>query len=158
MQYLQAADALLMPSYFEGQPITLFEAMARGVVPGASLLPGITDTVVSSGSDGFLVRVGDEAGFADALARLTDPAAYAGMSPNAWEKAREHFSVGAMTRSYLKLISLCRERRKERLAPGRSGDIDLSLLGKRSGIPAVFHEAKRAVVHTLTVKRTEHGS
>jgi len=53
--YLNKWDVLLFPSQIEGFGLTLVEAMNNGVVPIANKLPGITDYIIDSGIDGFVV-------------------------------------------------------------------------------------------------------
>ena len=56
-EHLAWADVLVMPSYFEGVPLILLEAMRLGVVPIATAV-GAVDEVVEDGETGFLVRDG----------------------------------------------------------------------------------------------------
>jgi glycosyltransferase involved in cell wall biosynthesis len=131
MRILQRADVMLMPSHFEGQPITLFEGMARGVVPIVSSLKGITDNVVTSWQNGVLVPVGDEAAFAEAVKVLAgDRAMLRTLSQTAWRTIVEEHSVEGMVDRYLTLIAECREKRRNGLLPVRSGAADESLLMK----------------------------
>lgn len=57
-----ASDVLVMPSRFEGLPMTLLEAMAMEMPFVASRLDGIAD-IVADGVDGFLATPGDRADF-----------------------------------------------------------------------------------------------
>lgn len=156
MRMLGAADVLIMPSHYEGQPITLFEAMARGVVPLVSKLPGITDSVIAEGQDGFLVRVGDEAAFTDRLALLAADRELVGtMSRAAWRSARESFGIDTMTRQYVALIETCSKQRRDGAAGRRTGKLDLPLLGKRSQFPLFLHDAKRNLKRLLCCGRME---
>jgi glycosyltransferase involved in cell wall biosynthesis len=99
------SDVLLMPSFFEGLPVTLLEAQACGCVPVASLLPGITDLVVKTGISGELAPIGDIPGFVEAVARATSAeSAWAARSHAAHASVRDHFSIDAMGASYLTLI------------------------------------------------------
>jgi len=66
-----ALDALLMPSIFEGTPMTLLEAMASGLPVVASSVDGIGE-VCTHGVDALLVRQGDGKGFLHALQRILD--------------------------------------------------------------------------------------
>lgn len=68
-----AADLLLMPSRFEGLPMTLLEAMSSGLPVVASALDGIAE-VISSGKDGVLVAPGDRDGFVRAVRDLWNDA------------------------------------------------------------------------------------
>ncbi|MDN3920854.1 glycosyltransferase family 4 protein [Roseateles violae] len=65
-QALAAADVFVLPSYFEGLPIGILEAMAAGVVVVASRVGGIPD-VLRDGENGLLVAPGDRQGLAAAL-------------------------------------------------------------------------------------------
>jgi glycosyltransferase involved in cell wall biosynthesis len=99
------AHVLLMPSFYEGLPIALLESMACGCVPVVSRLPGITDHAIQDGESGVLVKVGDTAGFADAVAELyRNPSMWSRMSGAAHLRAQSCFSVQAMGSSYLRLI------------------------------------------------------
>jgi glycosyltransferase involved in cell wall biosynthesis len=96
---------LIMPSHYEGLPIALLESLACGCVPIVSRLPGITDTVLEDGMTGFLVNVGDIAGFATAVAALHhDPVRWSQMSKAGHARAAAAFSVEAMGQRYLELI------------------------------------------------------
>jgi glycosyltransferase involved in cell wall biosynthesis/O-antigen/teichoic acid export membrane protein len=66
LPYLQAADCLTLPSSTEGQPISLLEAMATGLVCVGTNIGGITDAL-ENGRLGVLVQPGDPNGLALAL-------------------------------------------------------------------------------------------
>lgn len=71
--HLATADVFVLPSFFEGIPVSLMEAMASGVPVVASHLPGIAE-LVDEGRSGHLVPAGDSAGLAARLVELlTDP-------------------------------------------------------------------------------------
>jgi len=69
---LAAADAFVLPSHREGLSYALLEAMAHGVPPIASDVPGNADAV---GDAGLLVPVGDVAALARAFGELASDAA-----------------------------------------------------------------------------------
>ncbi|MEI6491634.1 MAG: glycosyltransferase [Verrucomicrobiota bacterium] len=93
-----AADVLLMPSLFEGLPMTLLEAMAMRVPVVASALDGIAE-VVEDGRDGFLVPSGDAAMFSDRVCRLIDnPDLSSDVRAAASEKISLRFSSVRMCR------------------------------------------------------------
>lgn len=92
-----AADVLLMPSRFEGLPMTLLEAMAMGLPVVASKLDGIAE-VIADGEEGFLVESGDAPSFVERIARLLGNSALASrFSSNARAKIEARFSVERMT-------------------------------------------------------------
>jgi glycosyltransferase involved in cell wall biosynthesis len=66
--YYLACDAVLIPSYYDGMPNVLLEAMAMGVPVVASRAGGIPD-VIESGKDGFLFETGNIDEAADQLNR-----------------------------------------------------------------------------------------
>lgn len=72
----RAADVLLMPSLFEGLPMTLLEAMAMDLPVVASRLDGMAE-VLQDGQNGLLVASGDTKGFEAAVARLLEDDVFA---------------------------------------------------------------------------------
>lgn len=66
---LGRADIFILPSYFEGQPVGVLEAMATGVPVVATTVGGIPD-VVNNEINGLLVKPGDEHAIAEAIVRL----------------------------------------------------------------------------------------
>lgn len=66
--YLQGADVFLLPSLYEGNPMTIIEAMATGLPIVATRVGGIPD-MVTDGRDALLVPC-DEAQVAQACCRL----------------------------------------------------------------------------------------
>jgi glycosyltransferase involved in cell wall biosynthesis len=66
---LAQADILCLPSFSEGVPITLLEAMGAGVAVVTTPVGGIPD-VVQDGVNGLLVRPGDVTSIAESLIRL----------------------------------------------------------------------------------------
>lgn len=66
---LQAADAFVLPSLYEGLPHVILEAFAAGV-PVVATAVGGTVEVVDPGSNGLLVPAGDPDAFSAALDRL----------------------------------------------------------------------------------------
>lgn len=130
LKMLSAQDVLIMPSYFEGMPIALLEAMSAGVVPVVSKLPGHTDHIVKEGENGFLIGVGNEDGFANALYSVgEDRDLLRRLSKAAWKTISERFSVAKMGESYLKVIKNAQEAKKLRNSRIRSRRCDISLLG-----------------------------
>ncbi|MEZ5933587.1 MAG: glycosyltransferase family 4 protein [Alphaproteobacteria bacterium] len=66
---LEAADIFLLPSYFEGMPMALLEAMSWGLACIATPVGGIPD-ILRDGVNGILVPAGDHAALARAIDRL----------------------------------------------------------------------------------------
>lgn len=66
---LEHQDILVFPSWFEGTPVSIMEALSRGVVPVVSNLPGGTRDMVTE-DVGMLCTVKDAAAYADAISFL----------------------------------------------------------------------------------------
>jgi glycosyltransferase involved in cell wall biosynthesis len=93
---LAAADAVLLPSRWEGLPLVLLEAMARGRPIVATAVGGVPD-VIQDGVNGTLVPPGDAAALAAALEQLHRKADRAGrMGHAAAETVREHYTWHAV--------------------------------------------------------------
>jgi hypothetical protein len=75
-------------------------------VPVASRIEGITDFILEDGRTGLLCDVGDEAGFAAAIARLhADRAMLAAVSTATARAARERFTVERMAADYARVFT-----------------------------------------------------
>ena len=79
-QLLERTQVCVLPSYFEGMPMSLLEAFGHGIPCVASTAGGIPD-VVTDGVEGRLVQAGDVPALAAALVELlSDGEQYARMS------------------------------------------------------------------------------
>lgn len=67
----QSADVFVFPSYDEGMPNVVLEALASGLPIVATKIAG-NDQLVLQSENGFLVPAGDSAAFADALRVVTN--------------------------------------------------------------------------------------
>lgn len=111
--YYQSHHVLLLPSYFEGLPLTLIEAMGNGCVPVASLLPDSTDLCIDNGKNGFLIQPGNVLGFVEAFKQCaSDFENLKKMSEAAVTKANERFSVTHMMGQYKQIIDELFENQK----------------------------------------------
>jgi glycosyltransferase involved in cell wall biosynthesis len=70
---MAAADIFVLPSLFEGTPLTLIEAMWSGLPAITTATAGMKD-VIRNGTDGLLVQPGDVGDLERAIERLSaDP-------------------------------------------------------------------------------------
>ena len=112
---LAAADVLALPSWTEGLPMAVLEAMAAGVPVVASAV-GSLPQVLGEGA-GLLVPPGDTAALRAALARLADPGLRASLAAAARARVEARYGAEAMARSYLeRLYQPALERARGRAA------------------------------------------
>ena len=106
---LAASDVFVMPSFWEGLPLSLVLAMGAGLPVVATRVAGIPE-VVEHGVRGLLVEPGDASALGAAIARLIDdPALRADLGNNARAFVMPRFGadtyVHAMTELYDALLS-----------------------------------------------------
>lgn len=104
-EYYYQNKIFLLPSNFEGHPLTLLEAMAHGCVPVCTLLPQSTDICVEEGISGFLINAGEVKGFGERTGELlANRELLNNLSRNAITRAMDHFSANTSHQKYLELI------------------------------------------------------
>ena len=69
-EFFRRMDIFVMPSYFEGLPISLLESMSYGIVPVVTPVGSIPQ-VVTNGLNGLLVNVKEVEGIVDVVKRLS---------------------------------------------------------------------------------------
>jgi glycosyltransferase involved in cell wall biosynthesis len=108
---LDTADLLVLPSYSEGMPNAVLEAMAHGIPVVASDVGGVR-SLLGSGA-GTVVAPRDEKALAEALQRLIDdPALRTDMGAKGRALTRGSLDVDAMREATLSAISdICKLRR-----------------------------------------------
>ncbi len=93
---LRDADVFVLPSYFEGLPMSVLEAMSAGLPVVTTPVGGIPEAV-ADGEHGFLVQPGDVPGLVDRLARLLeDQSLRQRMGRAGRQRVQEQFSVAAI--------------------------------------------------------------
>jgi glycosyltransferase involved in cell wall biosynthesis len=95
---LEQADIFILPSYLEGQPLAIIEAMAAGV-PVVGTTIGAVPDLIRDGVEGRVVEPGDVEQLASALAELIgDPALRTRMAAAARRRAEEAHSLPRLSR------------------------------------------------------------
>lgn len=90
---LKEVDMLVLPSFAEGVPVVLMEAMASGLPVVSSRVGGIPE-LVEDGVSGLLVPPGDTAALADAIGKLlVNPALCARMGEEGRAKIVSDFNL-----------------------------------------------------------------
>lgn len=103
---LAACHVYVLPSYREGTPRTVLEAMATGRPAVTTDAPGCRQTVVP-GETGLLVPVRDAAALADALEYfLLRPGRIAEMGARARRHVERHYDVDLVNRQMLRLMDV----------------------------------------------------
>jgi glycosyltransferase involved in cell wall biosynthesis len=104
-----ASDVLFFPSFFEGTPMTVLEAMASGLPIVASEIDG-TAEVLTDGVDALLAPAEQNQTFVDLLVKvLADQALGQRLARQALTKVRERYSAAVMVQEienlYMKYLT-----------------------------------------------------
>jgi len=92
-EFSGSLDVFVMPTYFEGLPMSLLETMGYGVVPVVTQV-GSIPTVVKDGENGLFVKVKDVQSIVEAVRRLDqDRNLLARLSEDARKTIKENFSA-----------------------------------------------------------------
>jgi glycosyltransferase involved in cell wall biosynthesis len=117
-QLLANATVFVLPSYAEGLPMSLLEAMAAGLAVIASAVGGIPE-IVTDGIEGRLVEPGDVPALAHALDRvLSDCAVRARMGRAGRAKAESAFASRLVVPQVEKIYRQLGASAPENPAPG----------------------------------------
>lgn len=118
---LSAADIFAMPSYSEGMPLAMIEAMATGTPIVASEVGGIP-SLITHGTDGVLTKAGDADALASALKTLLEnPGSRRTCADSAHRRFLNHFSLSSMLDNYRNLYESACASKPRRSATSRSG-------------------------------------
>jgi len=100
---LAAGDILVLPSYAEGLPVAVLEAMAAGLAVITTPVGAIPDLVLD-GETGFLVNAGDIDALTDRLVRLVaDPALRQSLGAEGRRRIEASFTIEAAAANIAKL-------------------------------------------------------
>jgi len=103
-ELLNELKLLILPSYIEGLPNIMLEAMACGTPVLATPVGAIPD-IIKDGETGFLLRSNDPKHIADKIIELLNkPELLEKVSKNAYNYVRENFSYRKTLESWRKII------------------------------------------------------
>jgi len=106
-QILAVIDILVVPSLFEGLPLTILEAMHTGKAIIASRVGGIPEAI-KDGETGILVSPRDcHALTKGILELLKDPEKRKQMGEKGKQRALQHFEVERMVKEYASIYDAC---------------------------------------------------
>lgn len=103
---LEESDVFFLPSYTEGMPMSVLDAMGYGLPIVATNVGGIP-RIVHEGENGFMREPGDTAGFADALIQiLTDNALRSNFGEESLKIVKSRYSLEKHIESLEKVYRL----------------------------------------------------
>jgi glycosyltransferase involved in cell wall biosynthesis len=115
--HLAATDVFVLPSYAEGVPVTLMEAMGAGVPVVATQVGGVSE-LVEDGTNGFVVRPGDVEQLTDRLHRLLiDPGLRADFGAAGRDKVGTEFASATEAARLQALIEAAQDGRPSPIRP-----------------------------------------
>lgn len=98
-EHLKNASVFFLPSYAEGMPMSILEAMGYGL-PVVSTTVGGIPQLITDGESGFLLAPGDTEGFANAIITLLqDPERGTAMGASGRAFVQRHYSLKKHTDS-----------------------------------------------------------
>lgn len=101
--YLRISDLFVFPTYFEGQPVSVLEAMAYQCGIVATNVGGIPQ-MVEPGQTGLLIKPKDPEGLKSALEKLlSDPELCECLGKNARAKVQKEFSIEKSLQELIKI-------------------------------------------------------
>lgn len=101
--YLHDADIFVLPSIYEGNPMTIIEAMGTGLPIAASRVGGIPD-MITDGESGLLVEPEPQS-ICDGLSRLVEDGALRQRLGETARRNSQRFSAEHMARDYISCYS-----------------------------------------------------
>lgn len=96
LEALKKSQVLLLPSYNEGLPMSILEAMAAGKIIISSTVGAIPEVIKSE--NGFLITPGDVKGLTECMLKSFNSNLYEQISENNVLKIREQFDISTLER------------------------------------------------------------
>lgn len=106
LKELSSHDLYVLLSDFEGMPLALVEAMARGCVPVVGPIASGIPELITHGEDGLILEHRDYSGWAQTLVELhADRRALSGMSRRARARVRRRMTIERVGRQFHELFT-----------------------------------------------------
>ncbi len=103
-EFFNNVDVFFLPSYLEGMPTVILEAMQYGVPVVASNVGGIPEQI-ENGYNGFMCKPGDIGGFVDAIKRIENTDVRERFIANSYNILTEKFSKEKIVEKWIKIFS-----------------------------------------------------
>lgn len=114
LEICQQHDLFVLPTKFEGTPVSLLETMSVGLVPVITSLPGGIEEIVKT-DIGYAIKINDNNAFADAIAELhNNRLKLEQLSINCRNKIIEDFNITNTSKKYYELFSQYKHYKKEK--------------------------------------------
>ena len=113
LSVMARSDVVMLPSFTEGLPVSLLEAMALAKPILSTRVGGIPE-LVREGIDGLLVEPGDVPGLARALHTLSEPGAREQMGEAGRRRVGESFASGRQIDRFLSIMNAIGELKSVR--------------------------------------------
>ena len=138
-------DILLLPSSYEGLPIVILEAMARGVVPVSASVGAVAELVTPDVGYAINVQEGEENKYIEVLKYLNSyPDIRKEIGKRARDKVLTYFTLDKMNAEFLNLIN--EYYLKNSLTRSRFGSVIADILYRMGYI-------KRAMLRRLGIEK-----
>ena len=126
-EVLGAMDVFALSSDYEGNPLSVMEAMAAGL-PVVATAVGSVPNLLENGREGFIVQPGNSQDLSNAMSLLSgNRELRQSLGKAAARRARENFDVSAMVQAYEKmyenLVGPSRRPEAESVVPQRSASL-----------------------------------
>ncbi|MEQ9000880.1 MAG: glycosyltransferase family 4 protein [Coleofasciculus sp. B1-GNL1-01] len=116
-EYMQETDVFVLPSFAEGVPVSLMEAMAAGVPVVTTQIAGVSE-LVENGVSGYIVPAGDSTTLADRIKTLlTEPQLRSQFGTAGREKIEKEFNLNHEVARFYRVMAAALDGKIESIRP-----------------------------------------
>jgi len=116
-EYMQETDVFVLPSFAEGVPVSLMEAMAAGVPVVTTQIAGVSE-LVENGVSGYIVPAGDGITLAERIKTLlTEPQLRSQFGTAGREKIEKEFNLNHEVARFYRVMAAALDGKMESIRP-----------------------------------------